>query len=106
MINHGGLNSITECVLNEVPVIAYPPSRKADHSSNSARVVYHRLGLRGRIWKDSPKAISKKIDRIKSNYDYYIGHIRIMKQKFEKKNNSTEVVGIVESIINMENKKA
>ncbi|MFY9153854.1 MAG: glycosyltransferase [Prolixibacteraceae bacterium] len=37
MINHGGLNSITECIFNEVPVIAYPPSHMADHSSNSAR---------------------------------------------------------------------
>lgn len=99
MINHGGLNSITECIFNEVPVLAYPPSQMADHSSNSARLVYHGLGLRGKIWRDSPKAVLKKINQIKANYDWYINNIRQMKQKFEKKNNSTEVVNIIESII-------
>jgi zeaxanthin glucosyltransferase len=99
MINHGGLNSITECIFNEVPVIAYPPSQMADHSSNSAKLVYHGLGLRGKIWRDSPKAILKKINQIRTNNDWYVNNIRVMKQKFEKKNNSTEVVNIIESII-------
>lgn len=100
MINHGGLNSITECIFNEVPVIAYPPSHMADHSSNSARVVYHGLGLRGKVGHDSPKAILKKINLIKGNLDEYKTNIRQMKQKFEEKNNSTEVVNIIESIMN------
>lgn len=100
MINHGGLNSITECIFNEVPVIAYPPSHKADHSSNSARLVYHGLGVRGKIWRDSPKTILKKINRIKGNLEGYKNNIRQMKKKFEEKNQSTEVVTIIESIIN------
>lgn len=100
MINHGGLNSITECIFNEVPVIAYPPSHKADHSSNSARLVYHGLGLRGKVGLDSPKTILKKINQIKINYEFYRSNIRRMKQKFEAKNNSTEVVNIIESIMN------
>ena len=85
MINHGGLNSITECIFNEVPVIAYPPSQLADHSSNSARVVYHGLGLRGKIWFDSPGRILKKINHIKRNYHFYQTNIQAMKKKFEKK---------------------
>ena len=99
MINHGGLNSITECVFSEVPVIAYPPSHLADHSCNSAKVVYHGIGLRGKIGHDSPRNILKRINKIRENYDWYLGNIRQMKQKFEAKNNSTEVVNIVESII-------
>lgn len=99
MINHGGLNSITECVFSEVPVIAYPPSHQADHTSNSAKVVYYGLGLRGKIGSDSPRDILKKINKIRENYDWYLGNIRQMKQKFEQKNNSTEVVTIIESII-------
>lgn len=100
MINHGGLNSLTECVFSEVPVIAYPPSHQADHSCNAAKVVYHGIGLRGKIGRDSPRDILKKIDKIRGNYDWYLGNIRQMKQKFEEKNNSTEVVNIIESIIN------
>lgn len=101
MINHGGLNSITECIFNEVPVIAYPPSHLADHSSNSARVVYHGLGLRGKVGLDSPRAILKKINHIKTNIEIYKTNIRWMKQKFEEKNNSTEVVSIIEKILSI-----
>jgi zeaxanthin glucosyltransferase len=100
MINHGGLNSITECVFNEIPVIAYPPSHQADHSCNSAKVVYHGLGLRGKIRRDSPRTILKKINQIKDNLEGYKNNIRQMKEKFERKNQSTEVVTIIESIIN------
>jgi zeaxanthin glucosyltransferase len=99
MINHGGLNSITECIFNEIPVIAFPPSHQADHSCNSAKVVYHGLGLRGKIRRDSPQSILKKINQIRSNYDWYLTNLRQMKQKFEQKNQSTEVVTIIESII-------
>ena len=99
MINHGGLNSITECIFNEVPVIAYPPSHMADHSCNSARVVYHGLGLRGKVGRDSPKAILKKINHIKNSMEGYKNNIRRMKQKFEEKNNSTEVVTIIDTLL-------
>lgn len=105
MINHGGYNSITECIFSEVPVIAYPPSGKADHSSNSARVIYHKIGLRGKIWRDSPQAISKKINSIIFYQNFYLSNIRKMKNKFEEKNNSTEVVSIIESIIEDHEKK-
>jgi len=95
MINHGGLNSITECIFSEVPVIAYPPSRQADHTCNAAKVVYHGIGLRGKIRWDNPSDILKKIEKIKENYDWYQGNIRKLKKKFEEKNNSTQIVEIV-----------
>ena len=99
MVTHGGMNSITECILNEVPMLVYPLSPQWDQPGNSARVVYHKLGLRGRIGCDSPKTISKKIQRIKNNLEMYKTNIRQMKQKFEEKNNSTEVVTIIESLL-------
>lgn len=99
MINHGGMNSITECVFNEVPMIVYPLSPDWDQPGNSARVVYHRLGLRGKINDDSPKTISKKIHLILGNRQIYLDNIRQMKKKFEQRNNSTEVIDIIESII-------
>ncbi len=100
MITHGGMNSITECVFCGVPMLVYPLSRKWDQPGNSARVVYHGLGLRGRIESDSAKTISKKINQLIENYQYYKDNVLRMKQKFEEKNNSTEVVNIIESIIN------
>ncbi len=81
-------------------MLVYPLSRKWDQPGNSARVVYHGLGLRGRIESDSAKTISKKINQLIENYQYYKDNVLRMKQKFEEKNNSTEVVNIIESIIN------
>ena len=99
MITHGGMNSITECIFSEVPILVYPLSFNWDQPGNSARVVYHKLGLRGKINVDSPKTISKKIHLILGNRQIYLDNIRQMKKKFEQRNNSTEVIDIIESII-------
>jgi len=93
------MNSITECIFSEVPMLVYPLSFNWDQPGNSARVVYHKLGLRGKINVDSPKTISKKIHLILGNRQIYLDNIRQMKKKFEQRNNSTEVIDIIESII-------
>lgn len=100
MVTHGGMNTITECVFCGVPMLVYPLSRKWDQPGNSARVVYHQLGLRGRIERDTAKTISKKINQLIGNYQYYKDNVLKMKEKFEQKNNSTEVVNIIKSIMN------
>jgi len=99
MITHGGASSLAECVMNEVPIIVFPFMKQTDIPSNSARVVFHKIGLRGNIKRDSAKKIGKKINHIKSNYDYYKNNICEMKKKFDEKNNSTEVISVIESII-------
>jgi len=99
MVTHGGMNSITECVFCEVPMLVYPLSRKWDQPGNSARVVYLGLGLRGRIERDSAKTISRKINLLIDNYPNYKDNVLKMKQKFEEKNNSTEIVTIIESLL-------
>jgi UDP:flavonoid glycosyltransferase YjiC (YdhE family) len=100
MVTHGGMNSITECIFCGVPMLVYPLSRNWDQPGNSARVVYHNLGLRGRIERDSAKSISDKIDILKKDYGIYKQNVLKMKTRFEEKNQSTEVVTIIESIIN------
>lgn len=100
MITHGGMNSITECVFCGVPMLVYPLSRNWDQPGNSARVVYHQLGLRGRIERDSAKTISKKINQLIGNHSFYKNNVLKMKKKFAEKNDSTEVVTIIENLIN------
>lgn len=67
MINHGGINSIMECISKEVPMLVYPLNAAFDQKGNAARVVHHKLGLRGKIKGDSYKMISCKIDHILDN---------------------------------------
>jgi zeaxanthin glucosyltransferase len=100
MITHGGMNSITECIYNDVPMLIYPLSPHWDQPGNSARAVFHGLGLRGKIKKDSAKMISKKLNRIKSNHGYYLKNVTEMKKKFEEKNQSDEVLEIIHNMLN------
>ena len=105
MITHGGINTITECVFCEVPMLVYPLSLHWDQPGNSARVVYHGLGLRGKIEKDSAKTISQKLNQLKNNYVYYKENVKTMKQKFEEKNSSTQVLNIVQNMVNKTKQK-
>jgi zeaxanthin glucosyltransferase len=100
MITHGGMNSITECVLHEKPILVYPVSPDWDQPGNGTRTVYHKIGLRGSILKDSPRTIIKKLEVIKSNYNAFKRNIQAMKMQFEKNNNSSSVIEIIETIIN------
>ncbi|WP_455643452.1 nucleotide disphospho-sugar-binding domain-containing protein [Parabacteroides sp.] len=84
MITHGGMNSITECIYRQVPMLVYPLNRNWDQSGNAARVVFHGLGLKGSISGDSPIEIYQKIRKVCFFYLTYKENIQIMKQKMEE----------------------
>ena len=62
MITHGGANSIKECIGSGVPPLVYPA--RADQPGNSARVLYHGIGLRGSRRWDTPRQIRRKVMRL------------------------------------------
>jgi len=99
MITHGGANSITECIFRGVPVLNYPLSPDWDQPGCAARVVYHKLGLKGNISRDSAETIAGKLSLLKSNYNFYKKNVLLMKKRFKEKNNSKEALEIIESII-------
>lgn len=84
MITHGGMNSITECILRQVPMLVYPLNRSWDQPGNAVRVVFHGLGLKGSISRDSPMTIYRKIKNISSSYLVYKENLQKMKQKVEE----------------------
>lgn len=105
MITHGGINSITECIFCGVPTLNYPLSLEWDQPGCAARAEYHKVGLMGKIEKDSAKTISKKLNQIKSDYGFFQNNVLNMKRKFERKNNSDEILDIVNEIITKSNNK-
>jgi zeaxanthin glucosyltransferase len=105
MISHGGMNSITECVSHGVPMLIYPTWPYTDLYGNSARVVYHGLGLRGKVMSDNEKAISKKLNLIKSSYSKFRNKVLLMRKKFEQMNNSKDVLNIIEGVIKQTSNK-
>ncbi|MDI1279130.1 glycosyltransferase [Methylobacter sp.] len=81
MINHGGTNTIKECILFGVPMIAFPIG--FDHPGNSARVVYHGLGLKGNIKGLTVKKMSEMLEQINNN-SYYRIQMKLMRKKIEE----------------------
>jgi len=98
MIAHGGQNSITECIMNEVPLLIYPFFKGSDLGGNSARVLYHGIGNRGFIKKETVNRMEEKIQDVLHN-PVYRSNIHAMRLKFEVKNNSTEAIEIIENIV-------
>jgi UDP:flavonoid glycosyltransferase YjiC (YdhE family) len=70
MVGHGGLNSIKESINANVPMLLYPLNKMTDQAGNAARVVYHKLGLRGKIKHDSEEDIEKKINLLLTDVTY------------------------------------
>lgn len=99
MIGHGGQNGITECVMNEVPLLIYPFFKGSDLGGNSARVVYHGVGNRGFIEKETVDGMEEKIRDVLNN-PVYRKNIHAMRLKFEEKNRSTQAVEVIETIVN------
>jgi len=75
-----------------------------DQPGCAARVVYHKIGLMGKINKDNAKTISRKLNRIKSDFSSFRSNILAMKKKFEERNNSDRVIEIIERLINQHSK--
>ena len=94
MITSGGMNSIAECIEKEVPMLVCPLSLKSDQLGNSARVVYHGLGLRARIKLDSSRTIEKRIVQLFENYATFKRNLSMMRTKIlaESTAINTEVI--------------
>jgi zeaxanthin glucosyltransferase len=71
-VTHGGLNSVKESIYSEVPMLVLPVDKKVDHNGNSARVVFHGLGLRGNLEGDTETEIDEKIDRLLTDSSFIL----------------------------------
>ncbi len=61
MITHGGMNTLKECITAGIPMLAYPLNSKVDQPGNAARIVYHGLGLTGRIAHETEVDLQQKL---------------------------------------------
>jgi zeaxanthin glucosyltransferase len=95
-ITHGGLNSIKESIAFGVPMLIYPVEFKTDHPGNSSRVVYHQLGLRGDIQKDSADDIREKMNSLltDSRYKKNLNAFRLA----EKEMDDEKILSIIHAI--------
>lgn len=98
MITHGGLNTTKECVLSSVPMVVYPLSNLWDQQGNAARVVYHKIGLKGNLERDTVQQIFQNVHTIVDNPEFK-RNIIAMSSLFKDLNNSTTGTDLIESTI-------
>src|SRR5262249_49884574 len=80
-ITHGGSGSVREALARAVPMLVYP--RSHDQIGNAARVVFHRLGLRGDRRRDTAPAIRDKALRILAE-PAFRDNVRRLKERAER----------------------
>lgn len=97
MITHGGGNSIKECIRLGVPMLCYPHDN--DQFGNSARVVYHKIGLRGNM-HESENAILEKI-QMSITSDLFRVNILRFKSISEQAESSQRGVKVIESFLGL-----
>lgn len=99
MITHGGMQSVTECIMLEVPMLVYPLNPYLDQNGNSARVVYHKIGLKGKLKKDKAKMIEIKIDEMLTNIAYFLNNIRKLREKIVSSEDFEKGMEFIENYI-------
>jgi MGT family glycosyltransferase len=101
-ITHGGLSSVRESIYCGVPMIVFPWG--VEQPGNSARIIYHHLGLRGDIQKVTGKTLGDLIDKIFSDPSYNRS-VKQMQKIFLEKENFEKGISFIDTVIAASTKK-
>ena len=95
-ITHGGMNTIKSCIFFGVPIIIFPIDRETP--MNAARILYHGLGVRGNIKRNSVQHFQSLIKEIDGNPLLRL-RVELMGKKLRQLEASGRGVQIIESIL-------
>jgi zeaxanthin glucosyltransferase len=91
MITHGGLNTITECILTETPMLVYPGHRLLDQYGNAGRVKFHGIGLKG-TYRDSAAMILSKTHALLTDDKFRMNITELKKLSQQNAENGLELI--------------
>ena len=97
MVMHGGTNSISECMVAGVPMLAYPGA--VDQPGNAARIVYHGMGLMGKLTKESSDQIKRKIETILGDKSFAI-NVRKKREEIFRNNAPKKIHQSINAMLN------
>ncbi|NLR57663.1 hypothetical protein HGH93_06110 [Chitinophaga polysaccharea] len=95
-ITHGGSSSIKEAISYGVPMMVFPGI--VDQPGNAARVVYHKLGVRGSFRRVSAKKIIRMIDYLLNSREIKAA-VTEFKQLADKQYDCSKGVSFLEAMI-------
>lgn len=94
---HGGMTTVYECILFEVPMLIYP-FKVNDQLGTAARALYHQIGMVGNRDKDRPEDIREQVHQAMSD-QVMREKIRQMKRIINAYDKNNTVAEAVERII-------
>lgn len=96
LITHGGLLTIKDAIFFGVPMIVFPGLY--DQPKNSARVVYHGLGLKGDMRSTTVEEVRALIEKV-AQTDSYRERVRAFGELFRKRDEAGISVKVVEALL-------
>ena len=100
MITHGGMQTITECILSEVPMLVCPLNREFDQKGNAARIKFHGLGVIGDIKKDSLRTIKDKLQKLTTDSGYK-ANLAVMSKRIQQSDNFKNGIDFIDRYVNV-----
>lgn len=97
VITHGGLGTIKEAILNEVPLVVLPFVH--DQPTNGARVTYHHLGMVSDPYNWSREAFGSTFEKFMCKIDSFRPNLSRMKDVMLATEDASPSVEIIESVL-------
>lgn len=86
MITHGGINSVLECIHQQVPMLVFPLNNEWDQNGNAARVVHYGLGIRQQLEHLQEEQITTALERLISETSFK-DNLNAMQARIEQEDN-------------------
>ncbi|MCP9837457.1 glycosyltransferase family 1 protein [Cyanobium sp. N.Huapi 1H5] len=94
MVHHGGLNSIMECVQNDVPMVILPCAR--DQPGNAVRAAHHQLALTAEARSITAERLRQLVGEAMADPGLKRG-LRRMKEQIERERGLQQAVAFIEA---------
>ncbi|MEM7199745.1 MAG: nucleotide disphospho-sugar-binding domain-containing protein [Planctomycetota bacterium] len=96
-VNHGGINTIDECVVYGVPMVIYTGA-ETDMKGATARAEHHEVGVSGDPRRDTPATIRARMEHVMDT-PRYAANIARLRQSYARYIDDRVVERVVESLL-------
>ncbi|SEJ78928.1 UDP:flavonoid glycosyltransferase YjiC, YdhE family [Dyadobacter sp. SG02] len=102
MINHGGMNSVLECISFRVPQLVLPLSKQWEQNGNAAKVSHFGIGLGADLNWISETELNNKIEWIFTHHDQCKSNLESLNKEIGKERSENNVTEILNRLISDE----
>jgi zeaxanthin glucosyltransferase len=98
MVNHGGCNTVKECIYFGVPMVVVPLGAGTDQPGNAARVVHHSLGVRESFRGMTASKLLRAVERVRAS-EPIASATRRMQMEFQRAELASPGADLLEALM-------